>query len=330
MDTDQSENHFPVNLLLAVAVAFTVVLALLLAQLDSLTNGARPTPEPVAQSTLQPVTRPALPIVVLPSSTVPVTAVAGTPALTPQATAVSIIPDCTIPPGWLPYEIQPGDTLYTLSVRAGISADAIVQANCLTMTNLTSGSVIYLPAAPPSPPPPCGPPAHWVRYTVQYGDTLYSLAQRTGSTVYAIMQANCMSATTIYAGQTLYLPFHPTPPVVPTMPPQPSATPEPTLPPTAVPTNTETPAATNTPDSTPPAGTPPPPTPTTTATVTVTAPPSPSPTMGPSLTPTATPTGQLPTATPSITPTFTPPTATATIPGYPPPPTQQATPPPYP
>ncbi|NKQ37064.1 MAG: LysM peptidoglycan-binding domain-containing protein [Chloroflexi bacterium] len=315
---DHSENRPLANLIIAVIVMFTVVIALLLAQLDSLTIAVRPSPQPVAQTTLQAITLTPMPIIILPSSTAvssPDTIASATPT-PPQSTAVAVVPDCSIPAGWQPYVVQPGDTLYSLSIRSGVSADTIVQGNCLTMTSLTPGSVIYLPAAPPPPPPPCGPPAHWVRYTVQYGDTLYALAQRTGSTVYAIMQANCMTSTTLYAGQTIYLRVYP---VVPTMPPPlPSATPLPTMTMTAVPTNTAIPPATSTM----------PPMPTATTTAVGTLPPtSPVPTQTPSITPSASPTGQ-PTTT--ITPTLAPPTPTATIPGYPPPPTLPATIPPYP
>ncbi|HFQ94000.1 MAG TPA: LysM peptidoglycan-binding domain-containing protein, partial [Anaerolineae bacterium] len=241
MDADNSENRSLTNLIIAVIVMFTVVIALLLAQLDSLNVAVRPSPQPVAQTTLQAITLTPLPIIILPSSTAaasPDAAVSVTPT-PPQSTAVAVVPDCPIPAGWQPYVVQPGDTLYSLSIRTGVSADTIVQGNCLTMTSLTPGSVIYLPQTAPPPPPPCGPPAHWVRYTVQYGDTLYALAQRTGSTVYAIMQANCMSSATLYAGQTIYLRVYPAAPTMP--PPMPSATPLPTM--TAVPTITATPPA---------------------------------------------------------------------------------------
>jgi len=52
-----------------------------------------------------------------------------------------------------------------------------------------------------------------VPYTVQAGDTLYSLAVRTGTTVARIQQANCLQGTIILIGQTLYLPTVPAPPV---------------------------------------------------------------------------------------------------------------------
>lgn len=60
----------------------------------------------------------------------------------------------------------------------------------------------------PSEPliPVCQPPSGWIAYKVQQGDTLASLAWRTGTTSYALMQANCLSTSAIYSGQRIYLP----------------------------------------------------------------------------------------------------------------------------
>jgi LysM repeat protein len=52
-------------------------------------------------------------------------------------------------------------------------------------------------------------------YTVQRGDTLYSLARRFGTTVQAIMQTNGLASTAIFAGQRLFIPAsQPTPSVI--------------------------------------------------------------------------------------------------------------------
>lgn len=48
-------------------------------------------------------------------------------------------------------------------------------------------------------------------YTVQRGDTLSSLAQRTGTSWQQIQAANCLASTTIFTGQRLYLPSVPAP-----------------------------------------------------------------------------------------------------------------------
>ncbi|MEO8082901.1 MAG: LysM peptidoglycan-binding domain-containing protein, partial [Ardenticatenales bacterium] len=51
----------------------------------------------------------------------------------------------------------------------------------------------------------CGRTPGWVEYTVQPGDTLSSLSLRTGVDVGTLMQANCLTSDTIYAGRLLYL-----------------------------------------------------------------------------------------------------------------------------
>ena len=53
----------------------------------------------------------------------------------------------------------------------------------------------------------CTIPAGWVTYTVQSGDTLFSIAQRANSNVDTLVDMNCLeSANVLNTGQTLYLP----------------------------------------------------------------------------------------------------------------------------
>jgi len=57
------------------------------------------------------------------------------------------------------------------------------------------------------PPPVCTPIAGWQTYTVSGGDTLYSIARRSGSTVAALAAANCLADPGALAiGQVLYVP----------------------------------------------------------------------------------------------------------------------------
>ena len=65
-------------------------------------------------------------------------------------------------------------------------------------------------------------------YTVQRGDTLYSIATRYGSTVYAISVANnIVNPNLIYAGTVLWIPTAvPTHPIAPTPTPVPTPHPE--------------------------------------------------------------------------------------------------------
>ncbi len=60
----------------------------------------------------------------------------------------------------------------------------------------------------------CGtaPPAGWVSYTVQLGDTFNSLATRTNVSVFELQESNCLRD--IQIGDSLYLPFIPPAPTV--------------------------------------------------------------------------------------------------------------------
>ncbi len=81
-------------------------------------------------------------------------------------------------------------------------------------------SVVDTPTFTWSPPPvstptswptatatePCIPPANWLPYTVQQGDSLQSLALRHGIPVYLLVQANCLVSQTILPGQVIWVP----------------------------------------------------------------------------------------------------------------------------
>ena len=81
------------------------------------------------------------------------------------------------------------------------------------------------------------PPSGWVPYTVQPGNTLFSLAGRTAAGVAQVKQVNCLTGDALQVGQQLWLPQLPpqiTPPT-PTFTPTPSPTPSPSPTPTDTP-----------------------------------------------------------------------------------------------
>ncbi len=118
---------------------------------------------------------------------------------------------CAFPAGWFKITVQMGDTLDTLAIAYGTTTELLVQGNCLVINNLIAGMILYVPAAPTTTPEEtCGPPPGWVYYTVQYGDTLYSISQMVGASITELQLANCMvGQTDIRAGQRLYVPFVP-------------------------------------------------------------------------------------------------------------------------
>ncbi|MGD8405404.1 MAG: LysM peptidoglycan-binding domain-containing protein [Anaerolineales bacterium] len=223
-------------------------------------------------------------------------------------TQTLFIPSATVPPpttcppptGWVPITVQPGDSLATLASEFQVTSAQLSIANCLFSNSLLTGSIIYVPPVPTKTIRPCGPPAGWVRYTVQPGNTMTSLSLAFGVSISQLQFANCMSSTQYYlaVGQSIWVPN------IPTRTPYATATrtltpviivfPTSTRTATSSPTSTISPTATNTPTSTniptgtatstatgvppSPTWTSPPPTATPTATVTITAFPSSTPT----------------------------------------------------
>ncbi|MCA1953727.1 MAG: LysM peptidoglycan-binding domain-containing protein [Anaerolinea sp.] len=74
----------------------------------------------------------------------PISIPSNTPSLPPSPT----LRPCGPPLGWTLYTIQPGQTLFGLSLEFGVSVYQIQQANCLNGTLIYSGQRIYLPNIP--------------------------------------------------------------------------------------------------------------------------------------------------------------------------------------
>jgi LysM repeat protein len=227
----------------------------LLSQLDAAHQLTRPTPIAAVSPTFTPFL-PTLSPTAIASEVVPST----TPTSASSPTAPSpLMPSCTRPAGWVVHTVQRGETLVRLAWRCGVSVLTLRQANCLSTPSIWPGQELYLPptfhASPTPRPYRCGPPLDWVLYTVQPGDTLYSLSRRVNVSIEALRRGNCLSGYTIYTGQKLYLPLlpptrlpSPTPiPASPTPSPSPTATSRPspidtpTSPPTIAPSPTLTP-----------------------------------------------------------------------------------------
>ncbi|MCY4437266.1 MAG: LysM peptidoglycan-binding domain-containing protein [Chloroflexi bacterium] len=91
-------------------------------------------------------------------------------------------------------------------------------------------TLVPLPTRAPqaaTAPPSCTPRTDWPTYTVQSGDTLYSIAQRSDSTQAIVQAANCLAdPNKIFEGQSLRVPKQPAP-REPAATPGPAATPQP-------------------------------------------------------------------------------------------------------
>ncbi len=98
------------------------------------------------------------------------------------------------------YIVQPGDTLYKIAQRQGVSIQQIISANPgIAPDYLKIGQLICIPVT-------C--PAGYGVYTVRSGDTLSAIAARYATTVQSLIAANShiRNADTISVGQKLCVP----------------------------------------------------------------------------------------------------------------------------
>ncbi|MGB9780748.1 LysM peptidoglycan-binding domain-containing protein [Caldanaerobacter sp.] len=118
------------------------------------------------------------------------------------------------------YTVQPGDTVYLIAQRFNVPYETIIYVNNLNYPyNIYPGQKLFIPGItasyPPSPVPPVpssGPCPKY--YTVQPGDTLWSIAQKFGISIDDLIRSNyLLNPSMIYPGQTLIIPCPSTPPL---------------------------------------------------------------------------------------------------------------------
>ncbi|MDZ7836211.1 MAG: LysM peptidoglycan-binding domain-containing protein [Alkalibacterium sp.] len=97
--------------------------------------------------------------------------------------------------------MKAGDTLSAIAARYNTTVARIASANNITNVNLIRvGQVLTIPGTGGS----TTPPSSSTTYTVRPGDTLYSIAQRYGTTVQRIVADNNISnPNLISVGQVL-------------------------------------------------------------------------------------------------------------------------------
>lgn len=101
------------------------------------------------------------------------------------------------------YTVQRGDWFYAIARKFGISVPALLAANPGVNPNFVyPGQVLNIPGGDGPVPGPVGN-----TYTVQQGDTLFSIAFRFKTTTYALQIANHLANPNfIYPGQMLKIP----------------------------------------------------------------------------------------------------------------------------
>ena len=104
-------------------------------------------------------------------------------------------------PAYVDYVVQPGDTLYSIGRKFGVSWVEIAEANGIVNPNLIyAGQVLKIPTSQPETPPA-------VTHTVKPGETLYRISLQYGVHWLAIAQANhIVPPYVIYPGQVLVIP----------------------------------------------------------------------------------------------------------------------------
>ena len=100
--------------------------------------------------------------------------------------------------------VQRGETIYSIARRYGISAEAIASANGIVNPNwIYTGQRLTIPTQGSSPT---------TVYTVQWGDTLFSIARQHGTTADTLAWLNGLgNPGFIWAGQRLRLDSSPPP-----------------------------------------------------------------------------------------------------------------------
>ncbi|HRJ42213.1 MAG: LysM peptidoglycan-binding domain-containing protein [Caldilineaceae bacterium] len=180
-----------------------VLLTLLTTALLAGCTRDRSTPEPEATqpAAAEPVVEPAITRDAVPTA-----------GPTPAPTAVSTQ---TPEPKTIPYTVQPNDTVSTVAEKFGISAQQLRELNLLANDNLQVGQVLRVPNTPgvtseglptPTPEP--------FTYTVQEGDTLFSIALKFEVSPNEIVAANTLTdPNNVFVGQELLIPgYQPTSP----------------------------------------------------------------------------------------------------------------------
>ncbi|THE10145.1 peptidoglycan endopeptidase [Bacillus timonensis] len=98
------------------------------------------------------------------------------------------------------YTVNRGDTLYSIANSYNMSVDQLKQLNNLTSNTIQVGQSLQVIGTAPE-----SAQIQAQTYTVQPGDSLYSIAQRANTTVDQIMKNNQLTSSIIYVGQTLQL-----------------------------------------------------------------------------------------------------------------------------
>ena len=111
-----------------------------------------------------------------------------------------------IPSALLPestYTVKKGDSLYSIANKYNTTVDELKRINNLTSNTLSIGQVLKLPSDKASD---VEKEENTISYTVQKGDSLYSIARKYSTTIDKIKDLNNLTTNLLSIGQVLLIP----------------------------------------------------------------------------------------------------------------------------
>ena len=111
-----------------------------------------------------------------------------------------------IPSALLPestYTVKKGDSLYSIANKYNTTVDELKRINNLTSNTLSIGQVLKLPSDKVSD---VEKEENTISYTVQKGDSLYSIARKYSTTIDKIKDLNNLTTNLLSIGQVLLIP----------------------------------------------------------------------------------------------------------------------------
>lgn len=98
------------------------------------------------------------------------------------------------------YTVKQSDTLYGISNQFGVSVTDLAELNGIKGSNLSVGTVLKIPMKSGVNP------NNMFMYTVEPGDTLYSIARKYNTTVQSILDLNYLKSNNLSVGQVIGIP----------------------------------------------------------------------------------------------------------------------------
>ncbi len=98
------------------------------------------------------------------------------------------------------YQVMAGEDLEDVANKAGISVEELMMINGLTDRKLTPGEYVVIPNQ-------MGENMYFRRYTIEKGDTIYSIAREYNLNPKSLLRLNGLNENdTIYPGDTIFVP----------------------------------------------------------------------------------------------------------------------------